>query len=353
MKGSKIEWTDHTFNPWIGCTKVSPGCANCYAEARDQRFAGGAHWGKDAPRQRTSEANWLGPVGWNRNANICPICSEAYSEPVDCMCNGQMNPTRRARVFCASLADWLDDEVPLGWLADLLALIHATPNLDWLLLTKRPENWGHRVHYATAYLLAAKLAAGGAANAWCHGRAPENVWIGTTVEDQARADERIPQLLQIPARVRFLSCEPLLGPVDLRMRVKPSPKCRDCADCREVMVCENDDKWCLSVDWVICGGESGPHARPMHPAWARSLRDQCAASGVPFLFKQWGEWAQANLGNVDAAKEYRFIDFDGSDLTSLSIDQHTPATAHMVTIGKKAAGRRLDGVEHNGFPLIG
>jgi protein gp37 len=189
---SKIEWCDHTFNPWIGCTKVSPGCAHCYAEARDQRFAGGVHWGKGAARKLTSEANWREPLKWNAAAQA-----------------------RRPRVFCASLADWLDDEVPAEWLARLLALIHATPNLDWLLLTKRPQNWRARLQATMDDADFGRAEARYFVADWRDGNPPANVWLGTTVEDQARADERIPQLLAIPAKVRFLSCEPLLGPLNL------------------------------------------------------------------------------------------------------------------------------------------
>lgn len=146
---SHIEWTDHTFNPWEGCTKWSPGCKNCYAETRNKRFAGGKNWGKGAPRRRTSAANWKQPLRWNRDAGTgrfleCPKCGLRGNPPTVCPTAGcstfasEMD-TARPRVFCASLADWLDDEVPVEWLADLLSLIHATPNLDWLLLSKRPE----------------------------------------------------------------------------------------------------------------------------------------------------------------------------------------------------------------------
>jgi protein gp37 len=237
MKDSAIEWTDHTFNPWIGCTKVSPGCTNCYAEARDQRFANGVHWGKGAPRQRTSAGNWRQPRQWNDIAKR----------------------THRSRVFCASLADWLDDEVPIEWLVDLMQLIHDTPNLVWLLLTKRPENYFTRTR-------AALRAAGWPEKDACDAiYKPDNAWIGVTVEDQKRADERIPELLKIPARVRFLSCEPLLGPLDLSTSEKG-----------DVIA---------PVDWIICGGESGPNRRPMDLQWARSLRDQCRGA-CAFFMKQ-------------------------------------------------------------------
>ena len=281
MKNTKIEWAHHTFNPWVGCTKVSPGCAHCYAEGWAKR-SGQVEWGPGQPRRRTKPANWAKPRQWNAAA----------------MLDGS-----RPRVFCASLADWLDDEVPVEWLADLLQLVHATPRLDWLLLTKRPGNFEARV----GRLIDAFLSLGALGNFtgdgvklahwfadWRRGKGPKNVWIGTTVEDQTRADERIPQLLRIPARVRFLSCEPLLGHVELdrffwdygidRMWPRKSdwwPRKSD---------------W--DIDWVICGGESGPGARPMDPEWARSLRDQCSAANVPFHFKQWGGVHKASAGRV-------------------------------------------------------
>lgn len=306
-ENTAIEWADHTFNPWIGCTKVSPGCANCYAEARDQRFAGGVHWGKGAKRQRTSAANWNLPLKWNREEEAKLVPRAEFVNP------------QRPRVFCASLADWLDDEVPIEWLADLLGLIHATPSLDWLLLTKRPQNFHSRIEAALEP--ASWPGRSRYVRDWLQGTPPANVWIGTTVEDQQRADERIPALLEIPAPARFLSCEPLLGPVDI------------------THIRKGDDQWFprQHIQWVICGGESGPKARPMHVNWARSLRDQCATGGVPFFFKQWGEWhplcqgGQA-IGGTSTSRYY----FD---------DGYTHAW-----LGKKMAGRLLDGREHNEFP---
>lgn len=257
MEGSKIEWCDHTFNPWVGCTKVSPGCAHCYAEAMNKRFKGG-NWGPGAPRRRTSEANWRKPVQWNKTAE--------KQQQLPIPENG--GRFRRPRVFCASMADWLDEEVPIDWLADLLALIRKTPHLDWLLLTKRPEKWDDRIGEVLCGLT------GDAYDwlwDWIAAEPPHNVWIGTTVEDQARADERIPELLKIPAPVRFLSCEPLLGPLDLY---------------------ENQDGFYGSIPdgihWVICGGESGPGCRPMEKAWAASLRLDCRGAAVPFFMKQLG-----------------------------------------------------------------
>src|SRR5581483_1094173 len=156
-ENTKIEWCDHTFNPWMGCTKVSPGCANCYAETMMDHRYGKVRWGKGKPRQRTSSANWKLPLKWNKKLSYrCTSCGTVFPDSEleevlgwECLdCNTVCSPVR-PRVFCASLADWLDDEVPIEWLADLLALIYSTPNLDWLLLTKRPQNWATRMDAAS------------------------------------------------------------------------------------------------------------------------------------------------------------------------------------------------------------
>jgi len=324
-ENSNIEWCDHTFNPWEGCTKVSPGCANCYAEARNVRFRGGENWGKGKPRRRTSAGNWKLPLRWNKLAEFQNQIWEKQVSQLGGEANasaaGYVKP-RRKRVFCASLADWLDDEVPLEWLADLLDVIRLTPHLDWLLLTKRPQNWRARV---TAVLARAIRDCGESEDKytdefysfvknWAHGRPPQNVWLGATVEDRKRADERIPSLLMIPAKIRFLSCEPLLEAV--------------------IFPTWPGGKPCKFVDWVICGGESGKGARPMHPDWARSLRDQCREAGVPFLFKQWGEW-----GSV-------------SEVVGPRAHHYSRGGATVRLTGKKLAGSLLDGIEHNEFPTV-
>jgi len=258
-ENTKIEWAHHTFNPWEGCQKVGPGCDNCYAEARNARFAGGQaiNWGPGAPRRRTSVGNWAMPVKWNKQA--------------------QAEGTR-FRVFCASLADVFDNEVDREWRDDLATLILTTPHLNWLLLTKRIGNAG--------YMLGEMFLDG----------PPDNVWIGATIVNQAEADRDIPKLLAVPARVRFLSMEPLLGPVDLLPMFEYRAEVH------------ND----TGVHWIIVGGESGRGARPMHPDWARSLRDQCEAAGVPFLFKQWGEWWNgARIGKAEAGRELNGRTWDG------------------------------------------
>lgn len=355
MKDSRIEWCDHTFNPWRGCTKVSPGCAHCYAETlskRNPKVLG--VWGKGQPRVRASKDMWQQPLKWNEQPWICDSCWTAHSNPSGpCMKAGCESETRhRARVFCASLADWLDDEVPIEWLADLLNLIRQTPNLDWLLLTKRPQNWKERIRAAFDHArqdgrldLSAWIAR------WLTGTAPANVWMGTTVEDQARADERIPHLLRIPARVRFLSCEPLLGPVEFSNVSRR-------ADWKEVI----GRPALEGIHWVIGGGESGPKARPMHPDWARSLRDQCAAASVPFFFKQWGQWwtfpgprdLSEALVLADDGTLYRQAEIaeGGSRRQECWEAKHGigPLTS-IYKVGKKVSGRHLDGVEHNAFPV--
>lgn len=258
IKENPVYWYDHAFEPWA------------------------------------SDANWWKPVEWNAAAAGAAV---------------------RPRVFCASLADWLDAEVPLEWLGDLLTLIAKTPNLDWLLLTKRPQLWMSRIAMVgqpygkegPQWTPGGKLAWD-----WLDGVVPQNVWVGTTVENQTRADERVPVLLGIPARVRFLSCEPLLGAVDISDYL-----------CRSL---ENGPEGQFSdrrgirgrLHWVIAGGESGSKARIPSSAWFRSLRDQCVAAGVPFHFKQWGEY--------------------GLDCSM------------MIKMGVKRAGRVLDGRTWDEFP---
>lgn len=276
---TKIEWTDHTFNPWIGCTKVSPGCAHCYAEqdtpARVARAKGRELWGKGKPRQRTSTGNWKLPIRWNTEAIAAANLAQVADGPVGA-------EPRRQRVFCASQADWLDDEVPIQWLADLLDLISSTPYLDWQLLTKRPENFWSRLREARAYGLNNCPGAYGLVTSWFgkgdhHGKIPKNIWIGVSVENQAMADERIPLLQEIPAGVRFLSCEPLLESVNFNLS---------------------------GIDWVIVGGESGPEARPCSVNWIRTVIGGCTfhrstAFPVAVFVKQLGS-------NVIDAERFSF-----------------------------------------------
>lgn len=286
-ENSKIEWTDHTFNPLMGCTKVSPGCAHCYAEELMDTRYGKARWGKGQPRVRTSPANWRLPLKWNRGPFVCGTCAKPFEqlngrqklcEPIPGDCCQHCNPGRyrRTRVFCASLADWLDDEVPIEWLADLLKLIHDTPNLDWLLLTKRPQLFHDRVFDAFRRmheLEGQTNAVMWAADWWEGDKIPSNVWIGTSIEDQQRADERIPELLKIPAKVRFLSVEPMLGRIDL------AHACFNGADSFGTMP---------GIHWAIFGGESGKGARNCAVEWIRDGVRRCREAGVAPFVKQLG-----------------------------------------------------------------
>ncbi|HDR9026900.1 TPA: phage Gp37/Gp68 family protein [Burkholderia vietnamiensis] len=330
-----IEWCDHTFNPWEGCQKVGLGCDHCYAETRNARFAGGTavNWGPGAPRRRTSPANWRKPLAWNAaHAEFFAVHG------------------RRQRVFCASLADVFDNAVDPAWRADLFDLIERTPNLDWLLLTKRIGNVMSMVSEAAQYQFDLDRLE--------KPRLHDNVWIGATIVNQAEADRDIPKLLAVPARVRFLSMEPLLGPVDLctididgHSEIYPLTGTTGCTDDDG-----NPAADMPALDWVIVGGESGVDARPMHPDWARDLRDQCADAGVPFLFKQWGEWAPGENCGGRPTRTEQVADWFGGEW---SFSTMTPGAHDGLTyddepavyrIGKKTAGRHLDGRTHDEFP---
>jgi protein gp37 len=260
-ENSKIEWCDHSWNPWIGCSKVSPGCANCYAEAFDHRFGGG-HWGPGAPRRRTSEANWRKPLAWNRKA------AELGTRP---------------RVFCASLADVFDPEVPREWRSDLLALINKCPHLDWLLLTKRPELVNPLLGEASNGTYAPIPRSVERTGCWNLAEHAPNIWLGTTIENQEQADKRIPQLLAIPAARRFLSCEPLLGPVDLTDTLFM------CGRHNEPFGSHCNPDCPSALNWVIVGGESGAKARPMALGWAKDIVADCDMASVPVFVKQMGD----------------------------------------------------------------
>lgn len=354
-ESTNIEWADSTFNPWEGCTKVGPGCDHCYAENRNARFGGGQsqNWGSGAPRRRTSEANWRKPMQWNDKAGHglfvqCDNCGlrefrkwDNTIPPGGLACCSNPNCTAlpesesspvRPRVFCASLADWLDNEVPIEWLVDLLDTIRQTPNLDWLLLTKRIGSWSSRLDDAYEYVVdnpgkyEPEELAGWIVD-WRTNIAPKNVWIGATVINQAEADRDIPKLLRVPARVRFLSIEPMLGPVRL--------KGHDFSDRGhgQGWIGKNGNAAGSPViDWVICGGESGPHARPIYASWVKSLRDQCVTSEVPFLFKQWGEWLP-----------------DDQNPEAIGIK----SASDVIRVGKKKAGRSIDGKAWTQFPEQG
>ena len=306
MAQTKIEWTatrlpdgmlapGFTFNPWIGCEKVSAACKNCYAErdfSRKPRWAD--CWGPamTTKRKRTSLDNWKKPYRWNRKAETDGV---------------------RYKVFCASLADVFEGHQDIrsgGWREQLWDLIVSTPHLDWLLLTKRPEYVRMMVP-----------------GSWMYKRWPKHVWMGVTAENQEMVDKRIPLLLDIPAAVRFVSVEPMLGPVVFPYRKAPK------------------FSWLTrtGIDWVIAGGESGPHARPTHPDWFRSLRDQCVATGVPYFLKQHGEWIQQEEYPGDFSR-VMWMDKNGKA-------DYEPGEADTFwKVGRKAAGNLLDGQEWKQFP---
>lgn len=292
-ENTKIEWADDTFNPWIGCTKVAPECKNCYAETRMDKRLKKVKWGPNGTRTVTSPAYWNNLTSWNHKAMMAGV---------------------KRRVFCASLADVFEDwqgELQ-GDLRDwrtmndvragLWERIEENQNLIFLLLTKRPENI--RAMVPASWL-----------TAW-----PANVWTGTSAGCQETADKNIPALLQVPGP-HFLSCEPLLGPVDL---TKP------CDD--ELGV--PSDALEMGIQWVIVGGESGPGARPMHPEWARALRDQCIAAGVAFFFKQWGEFSEYINAHNPTSLDYKH---------NHQIYTRVSDGFRWIRVGKHAAGRMLDG----------
>ena len=277
-KNSAIEWTHHTFNPWWGCTKVSPACKYCYAESWAKRV-GVNVWGSRTERKFFSEKHWAEPFKWNREAEV--------------------QRTRR-RVFCASMADVFENRHDLEpWRERLWSVIDQTPWLDWLLLTKRPQHVGRFVPWRDVW--------------------PKNVWLGTTAETQRWADKRLPELMRYPARVRFVSCEPLLGSIDLTPWLAPVSSAG-------------------GLNWVIAGGESGPKSRPMSPAWAESIRDQCKTAHVPFHFKQWGHWGPHASRTTRSLQTVQFVDRQGRPIS-------------LFKLGKHATGRLLDGRTWDGFPL--
>lgn len=323
-KNSKIQWTHHSFSPWWGCAKVSDGCRSCYAESIARRF-GHNVWGPGRKRRELSVGHWREPLKWNREA-----CELGWTH----------------RVFCGSMCDWAEDLPELrAPRARLFELIESTPNLLWLMLTKRPEN----IPAVTPLR-------------WRKGW-PQNTVAMTTVENQDQAIMRVPLILQVPARWHALSVEPMLGEINLR----------------HMDVENHHPEWCFidaltgrhtdmgrpcpyvpRIKWVVCGGESGPKARPAHPNWVRSLRDQCIHSGTPFFFKQWGEWAtdaafcKSNPPPKGVRIKPMWMRDDGevsSQPLSITLGdepadgeelEHT--WVRCARIGKKLAGRHLDGV---------
>lgn len=327
-----ISWCDSTFNGWIGCDPISPGCENCYAKSSTPARTLGIAWGPNEPRRRTGTANWNLPRRWN--AAHAKFAAK----------NG-----RRRRVFCASLSDVFDNKVDPEWREELWALIRATPNLDWLVLTKRIGNVG------------AMLPAD-----WGCGYA--NVWLGISVVNQIEADRDIPKLLRTPAATRFLSMEPLLAQVDLCEHFgmwwnSTMQSYEGTGSMINSKGCEGHYK--PGIDLVIVGGESGHNARPMHPDWVRRLRDQCQAANVPFTFKQWGEWRpmrldevpkikgmKCHLVSIDSRRTMASGSFHMAHQIKAMVSDPVYSWQHPVLkLGKKATGRLLDGREWDEMPL--
>lgn len=344
---TEISWCDATFNPWIGCSKVHQGCTNCYAERDFDKRRHFAKWGQHGTRVLTSEANWRKPLAWNRDAEAAG---------------------RQVRVFCASLADvfedwegqlqshdgsacWVNAHDEVTWQAmpgrtdwilfeegykplrlddvrrRLFRLIDKTPWLDWILVTKRPENVRRMWQ---AYFPGGYIAEAGAMNQ--EGPRP-NVWLLTSVSDQATADTMVPELLTLRDLVPVLglSIEPLLGPIELDYALSTGDSFVD-----------KHLGWLDVLDWIIVGGESGPNARPMHPNWVRSLRDQATSAGVAFHFKQHGEWCAFQ----DIPDEW-LRSHEVESVPSVLIGERS-----VHRIGKAAAGSLLDGRTWGEFPMV-
>jgi protein gp37 len=334
---SAIEWTDATWNPIrarvkekIGpkaknalgwhCEHVSPGCEHCYAETMNKRLGTGLPF---KPGHRADieifldEEMLLAPLRWKRPRKI----------------------------FVGSMTDLFADFVEDRMIYDCLGVMAETPEHTYQLLTKRPARMRELLtHWSQHSALS---------------RALPNVWLGVSCERQEEADERIPLLLQTPAAVRFISAEPLLGPIDLCdlavSRGANGEHHIDALHCEDAAA-DCGDFGTTTLDWIIVGGESGPNARPMSIQWARELRDQCAAANVAFFFKQWGEWAPAGSQPSGARGRFAFGDYEHDRRAMIQCDgyprQFTKfgARSTMQRVGKKAAGRLLDGTEWNQFP---
>jgi protein gp37 len=319
---TKIEWTDATWNIINGCTVVSPGCTNCYAmRLAATRFAG--HPSREGlAKLHKGKPQWTGKVLLNKKVSLDP-----------------MKWSRPRRIFVCAHGDLFHEAVPDHWIDFVLNMAFLAPQHTYQILTKRPERMREYMRMVleetaeqTAYRFGVSRLHAGLADVpkdelqdinW----PPPNVWLGTSVEDQQRADERVPVLLDTPAAKRWLSMEPLLGPVDIMPWVKhfTFPAHIDSG---------GKGHWEKPiVDWVVVGGESGPGSRPMHPDWLVSLHNQCEAAGVPFLFKQWGDHTADQIGPEDARSIH-----------------HPPGHVIFTRVGKRAAGRKLFGVEHDGYP---
>lgn len=329
---SHIEWTEATWNPVTGCSLASPGCTNCYA----MKLAGTRlrHHPSRAGLTRESKAGpvWTGEVRLNE---------EWLTQP--------LRWKRPRRIFVCAHGDLFHESVPDAWIDRVFAVMALAPQHTFQVLTKRAKRMREYLSAladawdGNADLFNERMLAAMDANyAWLDEEQGiddinwplPNVWLGVSVEDQTRSDERIPDLLATPAAVRWLSCEPLLGPVDLHD-----------------WIVRSQNGFGPPLDWIVAGGESGPGARPMHPDWARALRDQCAAAGVPFFFKQWGEWCPSQGTDCDVGRwSSEEVRYDGFVWRGAMCDAEVPFYDTMNRVGKKRSGRLLDGIEHNAYP---
>lgn len=330
-----ISWADSTANFWIGCQKVSPACDHCYAEELMDTRYGRVEWGGE--RVRCAQG-WADVRKWQRAAAT----------------NDNRDPRlgRRRRIFVNSLADFFDNHRSVVWRDEAWDLIRQSPGLIFMLLTKRPQNIAKMLPPFWDEIA-------------------ERVWLLTTVENQEEAERRVPALLascvyKTRPAVFGLSCEPMLGPVDLRTielrhtGQRPNDLSNKLGDYIQPLTGNFTDS--PTINWVICGGESGKEARPMHPAWPRQLRDQCAAARVAFHFKQWGEWAPhrprpgGDLGGDVRAGRVTTVHPTGQ--TEEEVFHQTggrntiPGTTYVGRVGKARAGHLLDGVEHMGVPDV-
>lgn len=307
-----IEWTDATWNPVTGCTKVSPGCDHCYALTLAERFRGTpGHYFEHGFDVQLRPAKLDQPLRWKKPR----------------------------RIFVNSMSDLFHRDVDDTYIAQVFAVMALAPQHTFQVLTKRHGRMRSLLSGDLYDLMVRELGD----PRWGWDEAPvtwplPNVWLGVSVEDQQRADLRVPALLGTPAAVRFLSCEPLLGPIDLAA----AAPCGSPRACAEGGRCGGG---LLGLGWVIAGGESGRGARPMRPDWVRSLRDQCTTAGVPFLFKQWGGWIGASI--IDPAAER--VTVDGT-VVGRPLDAASVGGVAMKRVGKKAAGRELDGRTWDEFP---
>lgn len=361
---TSIEWTDRTWNPVVGCSVVSPGCTNCYAMKMAARIIAMA-----------SERN----VGLHYDRTVKdvkgkPVWTGVIKQAPDHILLEPLRRKKPTMYFVNSMGDLFHEDCPDEWIDRVFAVMALAPQHTFQVLTKRAERMrdylSHKggdgrqdVRNQLAWVAVPKVM-----NDWHPDWRFENpdgayrskaiavgtqwplpnVWLGVSTEDQKRADERIPLLLQTPAAVRFISAEPLLGPIDLNKVPFAIPS----------EMSEHGEPPILGLDWVIVGGESGHSARPMHPDWARDLRDECAKAGVHFFFKQWGEWAPGECAGFPATRTERVAHFfdnnwDFGKLTpAASVEMHRDDEPDVYWLGKRRAGRKLDGKEHNAFPEV-